>query len=208
MNSAEKVLKEGYIQSAEPWNYVVNRRETFEVLAPQKDCILFIGDSITQRNEWAEMFENPKILNRGIDSDRISWLQMRMPNILSNTPTKIFIKIGINDIMDGKPAAQMIEEYEELLQQFKTLEGTQVFVQSCLPVNNSVYAHPINNERVQAFNAALKELVTAYDYTFVNLYDHFVTQNNELESEYTRDGVHLNGAGYLVWKKQIEDLVK
>lgn len=208
MNSTEQVLKEGYIKSPEPWNYVVNRRETFEVLPAQTDCILFIGDSITQRNEWSEMFANPKILNRGIDSDRISWLQERMPNILSNTPSKIFIKIGINDIMDGKPAAQMIEEYEVILKQFKTLEGTQVYVQSCLPVNNSVYAHPINNEHVQAFNAALKELVAAYGYEFINLYDHFVTGDNELESGYTRDGVHLNGAGYLVWKKQIEHLVK
>ncbi|HEY9822136.1 MAG TPA: G-D-S-L family lipolytic protein, partial [Candidatus Sericytochromatia bacterium] len=28
--------------------------------------------------------------------------------------------------------------------------------------------------------------------------------NNELDEQYTTDGLHLNGKGYLVWKEVIE----
>lgn len=203
----ENLLKEGYIQSPQPWPFVLNRRETFEVLPPREGCIMFIGDSITQRNEWAEMFNNPNIINRGIDSDRLTWLDHRMPNLLANKPSKIFIKIGINDIYDGKRANQMREEYQVILNQLKSLEGCQVYVQSCLPVNNTTYAHPIDNTVVQSVNEMLEELVATYGYNYINLYDHFVNENNELKSDYTRDGAHLNGAGYLVWKEQIEKYI-
>ncbi|MEF9960164.1 MAG: GDSL-type esterase/lipase family protein [Niameybacter sp.] len=196
-----------YITSPNPWPYVLNRRETFEVLPPKDGCIMFVGDSITQRNEWAEMFDNTNIINRGIDSDRLTWLNERMPNLLANKPSKIFIKIGINDIMDGKRAKQMQEEYTVIFDQFKGLENCTVYVQSCLPVNNTVYAHPIDNTVVQSINAMLEPLVKSYDFNFINLYDHFVTETNELLSDYTKDGAHLNGAGYLVWKQQIEKYI-
>lgn len=203
----ENLASEEYIESPQPWPYVLNRRETFEVLPPKEGCIMFVGDSITQRNEWAEMFDNPNIINRGIDSDRLTWLEHRMPNLLANKPAKIFIKIGINDIMDGKRAKQMKEEYQVILKQFKSLENCQVYVQSCLPVNNTEYAHPIDNTVVQSVNKMLEELVSSYSYTYINLYNHFVNENNELKSDYTRDGVHLNGIGYLVWKDQIKEYI-
>lgn len=195
------------IQSPEPWPYVLNRRETFEILPPQKGCILFIGDSITQRNEWSEMFHNPRILNRGIDSDRITWLIERLDNLMTNEPSKIFIKIGINDIMDGKRATQMSAEYRTVLNRFKALKDCEVYLQSCLPVNHSTYAHPIQNEDVQAFNQALALLAEEYGFKFINLYPLFVTEANELDAALTRDGVHLNGAGYSIWRDHIEPLV-
>lgn len=201
------IAKEGYIQSPNPWPYVLNRRETFEVLLPKERSIMFVGDSITQRNEWAEMFDNTKIINRGIDSDRLTWLNERMPNLLANKPSKIFIKIGINDIMDGKREKQMMEEYRIILDQFKTLEDCEVYVQSCLPVNNTTYNHPIDNTVVQSVNEELEKLVREYKYTYINLYDSFISSNNELKSEYTKDGAHLNGEGYLVWKSKIESYI-
>lgn len=207
MSNETTVIKPEYIQSPNVWPYVINRRETFEALAPKPGCIMFVGDSITQRNEWCEMLENTNIINRGIDSDRISWLNERMNNLVANKPSKIFVKIGINDIMDGKPVEQMIEEYTVILEGLKVCENCEVFVQSCLPVNNTEYNHPINNEQVQVFNVQLKALAENYGFEFINLYDVFVTEKNELNSEYTRDGVHLNGKGYLNWKKQIEQLI-
>lgn len=200
----KRVEGEGYIQSPMPWPYVLNRRETFEVLPIKEKSIMFVGDSITQRNEWAEMFDNNQIINRGIDSDRLTWLNERMPNLLANKPSKLFIMIGINDIMDGKRENQMMQEYRVILEQFKALEECKIYVQSCLPVNNTEYNHPIDNTVVQAVNAKLESLVKEYGHTYINLYESFVSSSNELQSEYTKDGVHLNGRGYLVWKNRIE----
>lgn len=195
------------IQSPKPWPYVLNRRETFEVLPLKKGCILFVGDSITQRNEWSEMFNNPNIINRGIDSDRITWLIERLDHLMANEPSKIFIKIGINDIMDGKGTTQMIKEYNILLNAFKTLKDCKVYIQSCLPVNNSTYNHPIQNAHVQDFNQHLRQLASEHHFEFIDLYPLFVTNQNELDASLTRDGVHLNGAGYCIWRDAIYALV-
>lgn len=196
-----------YIKSPKPWDYVLNRRETFEELKPKKDCILFIGDSITQRNEWAEMLENNSIINRGIDSDRITWLAERMENLLKNEPKKVFLKIGINDIMDGKPINQLIEEYTIILEKFKNFKNAKIYVQSCLPVNNSKYKHPINNEDVLEFNKKLKPLTEKFNYNFINLYPLFSTEKNELNEDLTRDGVHLNGKGYKIWCNELKKYI-
>lgn len=200
-------LKEGYIKSPQPWDYVLNRRETFEVLPKKQNCIMFVGDSITQRNEWAEMFNNYNIINRGIDSDRIPWLYKRTDNLLQNNPSKIFLKIGINDIMDGKPKNQFLEEYEILLNKFKTLNNCEIYVQSCLPVNNSKYKHPINNQIVKQINDGLCILCKKLQVNFINLYDSFLNENQELNENFTKDGVHLNGDGYLIWKDKIEKYI-
>lgn len=195
-----------YINSPKPWDYVINRRETFEELLPKKDCILFIGDSITQRNEWAEMLENPSIINRGIDSDRITWLNERMENLLKNEPKIVFLKIGINDIMDGKETTQLIEEYTIILEKLKSFKNAKIYIQSCLPVNNTKYNHPINNQNVLDFNKNLKNLVEKFEYNFIDLYPLFAN-NNELDENLTRDGVHLNGKGYKIWCNELKKYI-
>ena len=204
----EKVtLKEGYIQSAEPYESIIVRRGIFETLPIKEGCIMFVGDSLTQRNEWADMLNNKNVVNRGIDSDRITWLNERMPNLLANKPSKVFLKIGINDIWDGKRAPQIAEEYSMILDQFKTIENCTVYVQSCLPVNNTEYNHKINNQDVQEVNHALEKLAHEYGYEYINLYDAFINERNELKEEYTHDGAHLTGQGYVAWKKQIEKYI-
>lgn len=205
--SEKTSLKEGYIQSAEPYESILVRRGIFEALPIQEGCIMFVGDSLTQRNEWADMLQNKKVINRGIDSDRITWLNDRMPNLLANKPSKVFIKIGINDIWDGKRAPQIAEEYAILLDQFKTLENCEVYIQSCLPVNHTKYHHLIKNEDVQEVNEALKELASKYHYTYINLYDSFVNEHNEMKAEYTHDGCHLTAKGYILWSQKIQQYI-
>lgn len=199
--------KQGYIKSKKAWDYVLNRRETFEILPKKQGCIMFVGDSITQRNEWAEMFCNSNIINRGIDSDRIPWLYERINNILENKPSKIFLKIGINDIMDGKCKEQFLEEYEIIVEKFKQIEDCEIYVQSCLPVNNTKYNHPIDNKKVKNINDGLKILSQKLNVYYINLYDNFLNENQELDEKFTRDGVHLNGEGYQLWKSIIQQFI-
>jgi len=50
-------------------------------------------------------------------------------------------------------------------------------------------------------------LTEKYKLTYINLFDLFRTENNELNPEFTFEGLHLNGQGYLVWKKAINKCV-
>src|SRR5699024_7028471 len=49
--------------------YYYHRKNLFELLPNEKKEIIFLGDSITDGNEWAEYFGSQRIKNRGISGD-------------------------------------------------------------------------------------------------------------------------------------------
>ena len=55
-------------------SYNFQRRSLFEVLPIHSNDIVFLGNSITDGCEWAELFDNPRIKNRGISADRTGWM--------------------------------------------------------------------------------------------------------------------------------------
>ena len=65
-----------------------------------------------------------------------------------------------------------------------------------------------DNQKVVSFNKKLVELCSEYACTYIDLYDDFKASfNNELDMNYTGDGVHLSGAGYKVWVDKIKPYV-
>jgi hypothetical protein len=64
--------------------------------------IIFLGDSITEKMDWQELFSSNNIINRGICSDTISGVINRLDSILQVKPSKVFLMIGINDMALGK----------------------------------------------------------------------------------------------------------
>ncbi|MGP6139931.1 GDSL-type esterase/lipase family protein [Jeotgalibaca sp. A127] len=172
--------------------------------------MVFVGDSITQRNEWAEMFGNPKIVNRGIDSDRVGGVLTRLSQIVTGQPAKIFLLVGINDISDQTPLSEIATVYQEIVATIREkTPDTQLFLQSILPVNHSTYGHYIDNQVVVDLNTQIAQFADGHTIHYVALYDTFLADNKlEMAERFTHDGVHLSGEGYANWKKQLEGLIK
>jgi lysophospholipase L1-like esterase len=175
---------------------------------PQSDSeIIFLGDSLTDLCEWAEFFKNERIKNRGICGDTTDGVLNRLPNIVESRPQKLFMMIGINDLSQGREVLKILNNYKII---FKSLQEqtpkTKVFIQSLLPVNtvNCPNRKPETNEKVIEINAALKEFAKEFSFQYIDLHSSFLDRNNELDAQYTSDGVHLNGQGYLIWKGIIE----
>jgi lysophospholipase L1-like esterase len=53
-------------------------------------------------------------------------------------------------------------------------------------------------------NEKIKSLADEFSFEHIELFSAFLDSNSELDTRYTTDGVHLNGEGYLVWKRMIE----
>ena len=62
--------------------YNLQRRSLFEVLPVYSSDIVFLGNSITDGCEWAELFNNRHVKNRGISGDRSGWLLDRLDPIV------------------------------------------------------------------------------------------------------------------------------
>jgi len=183
-----------------------HRRQLFDCLPKQPGAIIFLGDSQTALCEWRELFgDTLPILNRGIVADQVEGLRSRLNEVIRQQPTKIFLLVGINDLLFGKSVEEMEIHYREIIREIRTTSpATQIVLQSLLPVNNHVKNTGIANMQIQAFNTRIEAIAKDYALAWVNVHPMLADAAGNLASQYTEDGLHLNGAGYLVWKHALE----
>lgn len=189
-------------------SYYIERTTLFNEIEIPKHSIIFIGDSLTFRNEWQEFFRDKIIVNSGIGSDTIEGVYNRLDPIIESSPKKIFLMIGINDLILNKDMDKIAEEYSNLLNKIKVeLPETEVFVESILPVNNEKNGNIVDNKKIKKLNLIISSLATTYEYKFLNIYS-VLSNNNQLISEFTEDGIHLKGEGYKIWVDFIQNKVR
>ncbi len=185
--------------------YYGQKLTLFKLTPITKNGIIFLGDSITDIGEWAEMFKNKNVKNRGISSDNTFGVLARLEEIVSSKPAKIFIMIGINDISKSTPDAVIISNYKKIITAIKTATPhTKIIVQSILPTNNNFpefKRHQNKTEHILFINAALQKYCAAQKIVYVDLYTNFLDDKNKLDKKYTNDGLHINGFGYMKWKE-------
>lgn len=188
------------------------RASLFDSLPVDSTNIVFLGNSITNNCEWHELLGMPNVLNRGIGSDTTDGIKDRLDAILPGHPAKIFLMCGINDVPHNPSADSIASSVAEIIDRIRTESpSTKLYVQSVLPINNSFgrYKGIIGKEKVvPEINERLAEMADEKGFTWVNLYPHFADENGNLRADLTNDGLHLMGAGYLLWKDIIMPYVK
>ncbi len=194
-----------YQQAEQRFQTAYERRaQHLETLPNGSEEIVFLGNSLTAECNWAELLEDHRVVNRGIDGDRLSLVLHRIAEVVESKPTRIFLMMGTNDLGKDQPDLdQLIASYEKILKEIKVQSpATQIFVQSLLPVNPKLGEKKRNNENMQAFNQKLEALAASLETEYIDLYASF-TEEGRLKETYSNDGLHLNGAGYQHWKKQL-----
>lgn len=192
--------------------YWERRASLFENLPTSKKDIIFLGNSITDGAEWAELFDNPRVKNRGISGDITSGILDRLDPIVKGKPAKLFLLIGINDVSRGISVDSIVGNIRLILERIE-LESpkTRIYLQSVLPVNDAFdnfKKHASRWAMVPEINVELKKLASEKQLTYIDLFSHFTDASGaKLNPDYTNDGLHLMGEGYLKWKELIESHV-
>lgn len=185
--------------------YYVQKVTLFRLLPNTKKEIIFLGNSITDIGEWAEIWKNKKVKNRGISGDNTFGVIARLDEVLSSAPSKIFIMIGINDIARETPDSIIISNYKKILKSIQAQSpSTKIFVQSILPTNDEFTEfkrHQHKTAHIITINNILEKYCVENKITYVDLYSPFLDQDKKLNRQYTNDGLHINGAGYMKWKE-------
>ena len=206
----EIIKYDKFAEDMDAWNkamkaYYYHKKEHFETLPNTENEIIFLGNSITDGAEWFELFDgNVNIKNRGIGGDDTDGILERLEEVTESKPAKIFIMIGTNDLAFGKTAEYVVSNYVKIIEQIKSdSPKTQIYIQSVLPVDDALhYTRP--NKEILKINTQLVELSSKYKLTYIDLMPIFQAENGKLKKEYTIDGLHINGEGYIQWKKAIE----
>lgn len=204
LKKAESNLKSLY-ERLEYWD----RISQFENLPSSDSAKIFLGDSLTAYCEWAELFKDSHIKNRGIAGDITEGVLNRIDQIVETKPRKLLLMIGINDLIQGEEISRIVDSYRSILIKVQDkAPNTEVVVQSVLPINNEKSIDKLNkklnNKKVIELNESLQRLVQEFSLDYRDLFSDFSDSQGELNTRYTSDGVHLNGSGYLLWKEIIE----
>ncbi|MEM6317679.1 MAG: GDSL-type esterase/lipase family protein [Bacteroidota bacterium] len=184
-----------------------NRNQLLHQLSIDKNSIVFLGDSLTEYGQWAELLRNNNVKNRGIAGDTTWGLLRRLQSITEAQPKAIFLMIGVNDFL-FTDASEILENYGKIIEQIQAeAPNSQLFIQSLLPVNQQVKKSVFDNSSIVALNVDLEKLCQEKELPFINLHPLLLNDQNELKAAYTADGIHLNGNAYQIWKAAVQPII-
>lgn len=172
--------------------------------------IIFLGNSEIEDADWNKLLKDSTIINRGIRGDISFGLLNRVDDVFKRKPSKLFILIGINDLSKGIPDEVVLQNIFTLVRMIKSgSRGTEIFIQSILPVNKTFKSFPKNYDKeadILTINTQLKKLSKHFGYTYIDLHNQYTNSNLQLEEKYSSDGLHLNATGYAHWAEILKRL--
>ena len=177
--------------------YMNDRQSIYEKLPIDSSDIVFIGDSQTQRFPVSEFFDNFKVKNRGIEGDNTFGVLNRIDPIIISHPSKIFVQVGINDLLrEGQNVNKALVNFNLIVSRIiKESPKTNIYVGNVFPTNH------VSADSILKYNVGLKTISKKHNLTFIDVYESF-SSNGSLNPKFDcGDGLHLNGNGYVLWKK-------
>jgi lysophospholipase L1-like esterase len=179
---------------------------------------LLLGDSISLWFPPELLPKDAVWLNQGISGETSRGLLKRL-NLADDTkPQKIFIMIGINDLLKGVKDDTIVANHLLIIRYLRKVHPqSEIIVQSILPhgAENTTWEGKdkllnISNERIKNINERLKEIAASEEVIFLDLYPLFADEKGNLRMDFSTDGLHLATTGYEVWRStlQVMNLVK
>lgn len=183
--------------------YYKHKKSQFEMLAQNdKYKIVMLGDSITDEGQWDELLNLDTIQNRGISGDTTDGVLQRLDSLNKNIE-KVFIMIGVNDIMRGKSVDEIFTNYQKIVQILKE-KKIKVYIQSTLFIGEKRAEN--FNIKVENLNIKLKQFASDNNLIFIDL-NKILSSDKMLKHELTSDDLHLNGSAYNLWASEIKKYI-
>jgi len=170
------------------------RATIFLEFSPDSE-IAMIGDSITQGGLWSEFFLDHRVVNRGVGGDTATDIIKRFDTIESTNPEVSFVMVGINDLYAGVTPREIANNISVIIERLQGI-GSEVILQTTLECSRNICGSIL--EEVRELNEIIASFPDDFGVRIINI-NQPLSDNNGLLSEYTYDGIHLNGRGYRIW---------
>ena len=178
--------------------------------------IVLVGSSHIEGFDAAKLLPGRRVVNRGISSDRIGLTERGVlhrleASVFECNPGMIFLENGVNDLGElsrgGKPSMDEIEGcYREVVRRIRSgCPHVPLVVVGLFPVRDRFAGL---TPHVQEFNRRLARIAADAGCPFMDVYTPLADGEGLLRVDCSRDGLHLNAAGYRVWAELIEKAIK
>lgn len=183
----------------------------------EKGNIVLLGDCVIELLPIDEVVDGNITYNNGIQGDTTELLAETLyQRVIKYKPSKCFISIGSNDIGTNKETVKEI--YHNIIDIVKTIKErskeTTIYLLSIVPVNEmghlehaSASARDRDNFDIKMLNYYLRNYARKNRLGYVDVAKHLMNDYDQLNTEYTIDGFHLNDYGNKVYLQTIKQYV-
>lgn len=181
--------------------------------------LLFVGDSITHfwenrgKKVWDEYYAHRNAMNFGISGDRTGHVLWRIKNspMKKISPKMAVVMIGTNNIgHKSSSPEQTVEGIKMIIDALKTnYPKMKILLLEVFPRDFSAKGEL--RQKVDRINSGLRIIYQDQKTENVQLYgigDLFLEPNGDLPKSIMPDALHPNEAGYRIWARAIEPMIR
>ena len=168
-------------------------------------AVMMLGDSITEAGPWQALFPKTRILNRGVSGYTTNDLLRELKATIALRPGKIFLMIGINDLLRRATVEQTFTQYALIIEELQKNKIT-VVMQATLECSRPQCGNTVDT--VRSLNQKLLGLAQAKHIAWLDLNPGLTSTDQGLLPQYTWDGLHLSKPAYLYWAEQLKSFIQ
>lgn len=194
----------------DPVAHYWQRIDQFKQEQPSLGGVVLFGSSHMEMFPH-ELLAPAPIINRGIAADRLKFQNRGVLNrmgisALDLDPSIVVFENGTNDLGElwrfSKPQMpEIVEMYTEVLDQLtKGLPNAKLVLVAAFPTGGN-YAKMTS--LIPVYNEAITALANERGLPMVDIYPELRDDKGELRSDFTEDGLHINGSGYQLFAERL-----
>jgi lysophospholipase L1-like esterase len=172
-------------------------------LAPPE--VMMLGDSITEAGPWQALFPKTRMVNRGVSGYTTYDLLREMKATVALRPAKVFLMIGINDLLRRATVEQTFKQYTLIVDALQKNKIT-VVMQATLECSRPQCGSAV--EAVRSLNQKLQAFAVARNIQWLDLNPGLANDEQGLLPKYTWDGLHLSKPAYLYWAERLKGFIQ
>ena len=171
----------------------------------KEHLIVFYGSSTIRL--WVHLQKDlspHNVINLGFGGSSYAWC-LRYFNTLFDTvtPQRIIFYAGENDLGEGLPVQQVLDDFRMLVEKAKyTFPKAKITVISIKPSPNRNGL----SKKFKELNSMYKKYILSIEGgTYIDLFNPMLNKMGSIRSElYLSDGLHLNRLGYNIWSNELK----
>lgn len=178
--------------------------------------VIFMGNSITEG--WVrthpDFFKTNGYIGRGISGQTSYQFLVRFrEDVINLSPALVVINAGTNDVAENTQAYNEDYTFGNIVSMVELAKANKikVILTSVLPAAQFKWRMEIKDAplKIKSLNDRIEAYAKANKIPYVNYYQALVVPENQaLNPQYTKDGVHPTGEGYDVMEPMIKKAIE